>query len=308
MSEAGQTWNPINLAATEFAQPTEPPAICGLLYQGKRHALSGPPEAAKTLAAHILALESMRNRPRGDHQLQRLLRPHRLRERPTRDPPAPRRPRRHPRRDQRDPLLRARRRTNRQRHLHHRRGGRDARDHRRRWPAPTTRPASTTRNARDVERFARTWIKPLWQQGIATIAIDHVVKNHENRGKFSIGSERKLGTVDVHLGLKPIKQLHRGSTGLITCRPTRTGPPTSPGPRRRARAPQRPGHPRDHLGVQASRSTDTEDGLEAHRAHGRSATTSGATPNRSGEPLSQQQSEAAESGRSRPSIASSRTA
>ena len=43
-------WQPINLAAPEFDQPTEPPALYGLIYAEKRHALSGPPEAVKTSA------------------------------------------------------------------------------------------------------------------------------------------------------------------------------------------------------------------------------------------------------------------
>jgi hypothetical protein len=57
------TWEPINLAAPDYATPAEPPYCCGLLYRGKRHAISGPPEAAKTLLTLILGLEHMR----GDH-------------------------------------------------------------------------------------------------------------------------------------------------------------------------------------------------------------------------------------------------
>ena len=54
------TWVAVNLAAPEFDVPTEPPYLCGLIYAGKRHALSGPPEAAKTLTVAILGLEHMR--------------------------------------------------------------------------------------------------------------------------------------------------------------------------------------------------------------------------------------------------------
>ena len=63
----------------------------------------------------------------------------------------------------------------------------------------------------DAERFAATWIKPFWINGIATLLLDHVTKNAETRGKFSIGSERKIGQADVHLGLEAVKQLSRGS-------------------------------------------------------------------------------------------------
>jgi hypothetical protein len=67
----------------------------------------------------------------------------------------------------------------------------------------------------DAETFSRAWIQPLWQLGITTLAIDHVVKNSEARGRYAIGSERKLGTVDVHLGFEPVKALTRGGNGLI---------------------------------------------------------------------------------------------
>ena len=53
-------WKPLNLAAPEYAQPSEPPSVCGLIYRGKRHLLSGPPEASKTLLALIVALEEIR--------------------------------------------------------------------------------------------------------------------------------------------------------------------------------------------------------------------------------------------------------
>jgi len=57
-------------------------------------------------------------------------------------------------------------------------------------------------NARkDAEIFARVWIRPLWVAGIATLVIDHVTKNAEGRGAFAIGSERKVGQADVHIGL-----------------------------------------------------------------------------------------------------------
>ena len=53
-------WEPINLTASEFDKPSLPPSLCGLVYAGKRHVLSGPPEAAKTVISLIVALEHMR--------------------------------------------------------------------------------------------------------------------------------------------------------------------------------------------------------------------------------------------------------
>jgi hypothetical protein len=67
----------------------------------------------------------------------------------------------------------------------------------------------------DAEAFAHTWIVPLWLLGITTAVLDHVVKSSEARGRYAIGSERKLGTVDVHLGFHAIKHLTRGGPGLI---------------------------------------------------------------------------------------------
>jgi hypothetical protein len=68
----------------------------------------------------------------------------------------------------------------------------------------------------DVERFAALWVRPFWKAGIATNLIDHVVKNPEQRGKYAIGSERKAGGVDVHLGFDviPGHELTRGGNGL----------------------------------------------------------------------------------------------
>lgn len=67
---------------------------------------------------------------------------------------------------------------------------------------------------KDVEKWASIYVRGFWRAGIATILIDHVVKNSENRGRFSIGSERKLGGADVHLGFETITPISRGTNGL----------------------------------------------------------------------------------------------
>jgi hypothetical protein len=68
---------------------------------------------------------------------------------------------------------------------------------------------------KDVERFARSFVTPLWKRGLSTLVIDHVTKSRESRGRYSIGSERKLGGVDVHLGFERVKTLSRGTDGLM---------------------------------------------------------------------------------------------
>jgi hypothetical protein len=68
---------------------------------------------------------------------------------------------------------------------------------------------------RVAERFAALFIRPLWHRGVATILIDHVTKAKDTRGRYSIGSERKLGGADVHVGFEVIKPLRRGSAGLM---------------------------------------------------------------------------------------------
>ena len=54
------SWTPLNLAADEYVKPSTPPALCGLIYTGARHVISGPPETAKTLFAFVVALEHLR--------------------------------------------------------------------------------------------------------------------------------------------------------------------------------------------------------------------------------------------------------
>ena len=66
----------------------------------------------------------------------------------------------------------------------------------------------------DVETFARVYLRGLHRAGIATVTIDHVVKDARNRGRGAIGSERKLGNTDVHLGFETVRGVTRGGSGL----------------------------------------------------------------------------------------------
>jgi 5S rRNA maturation endonuclease (ribonuclease M5) len=66
----------------------------------------------------------------------------------------------------------------------------------------------------DIERFYRTVVDVFRAQGAATIILDHLPKDREARGKFAIGSERKIGAVDVHLRFDVVHPFGRGRTGL----------------------------------------------------------------------------------------------
>ena len=200
-------WRRIDLNHDDYHRPPTPPHLCGLIYAGKRHVISGPPEATKTLVSLIFGLELMRNYGDNfalvdfemgpvatrqlladlgatDEELAKIVYFEEART-PTED-------------DLRDlddagvKLLVL-----------------DS-------AAGAYRVSGLDDNVRkDAEQFAHSWIDPLFRRGITTILLDHVVKFADGRGKFQIGSERKLGTTDVHLGFDPVWPLTRGTEGEI---------------------------------------------------------------------------------------------
>lgn len=205
--QAGVTpdWLQLDLSDPDYAVPPEPPSILGIIYTGRRHVISGPPESVKTLFAYILALTAIRDDvpvalidfEMGPTAARRLLD----------DLGATN--------DELQAIYYVNPETKPERGLeriiHHgcelviidaSIGAYDA--------------SGLDDNARkDVQAFASAWIDPLWKNGVASLMIDHVTKNVDTRGKFTIGSERKLGATDVHLGLEPLKTLTRGGTGLV---------------------------------------------------------------------------------------------
>lgn len=202
------SWQRKNLGAPEYERPTEPPQTCGILYgHGKRHAFSGPPEAAKTMVALICGLEHYRagfgpwalvDFESGPHATRLML----------------------------EEL-----------------GANSEEIYNCAYFAPEGPPSDADLSAiaeagvtlviidaaagaydvsalddmkrKDVEAWARAWVKPLWSRGISTLILDHVVKNQDSRGGFMIGSERKLGGVDVHIGFETVKAMSRGTDGIF---------------------------------------------------------------------------------------------
>jgi hypothetical protein len=200
------SWAPRNLAELE-ERPAVRPTIgqVGLVYPGRRHVFSGPQETAKTLAAYIVALEEIRHggnvvlvdldmgpwdaRDRlrdlaaTDKELERL---HYI------EPDTPPTP---------DNLLGLIALTPSLVVI-------DA-------AAGAFELASLDDHKRtDVEKFAGLYLRPFWKLGVATITLDHVVKATKDRGGYAIGSERKVGGCDVHLGFEPVRKLTRGGSGL----------------------------------------------------------------------------------------------
>jgi hypothetical protein len=203
------TWEPINLRHIGD-RPNVRPTLCGLVYPGQRHLFSGAPESAKTLAAYAIALEEVRvggtvalidfemgmwdARDRlqemgaTDDDLERIL---------YIEPETPA--------DEATAL--------------------DIIDR----FAPTLSIIDATAGAfrlqglddnkrGDVETFGSILVDPFFDRGVTSLLLDHVVKNADNRNGFPIGSERKQGIVQVHIGFEAVTRLSRGGHGLYKLR------------------------------------------------------------------------------------------
>lgn len=199
------SWAPRNLADV----PDEPPVLptlggLNLCYPGKRHVFSGPQEAAKTLAAYVVGLSVVREGGRvmlidfemGERDAKR-----RLVELGATDSELSSFDYIEPE----IPLTEAK-----------------AADLVALEPRLVIIDASAgaydlqgldDNKRQDVERFASRYVRPFWRAEIATLVVDHVVKNTEARGNYAIGSERKVGGVDVHLGFTVLSAIKRGSSG-----------------------------------------------------------------------------------------------
>jgi hypothetical protein len=203
------TWQPLNLSSSVYAVDPEPPHpdFNSLLYTGKRHVFSAPTESLKTLVATAILLDARRAGRKvaaidfemGPHLMRRLLvdlgaTDHELADIYYVEPDGP------PSTVDIENIV-----------LH--RTDLVVID----ASMGAFHASGLDDNKRqDVEKFAGQWITPLWQARIATLVLDHVTKASEGRGKYAIGSERKVGQVDVHLGLEVVgTTLTRGGTGLV---------------------------------------------------------------------------------------------
>jgi len=84
-----------------------------------------------------------------------------------------------------------------------------------------------------VARWLATVVRPLARAGAAVLLLDHVTKAAEGRGRFPIGSQRKLAAVDgVAYSLEVVQPWARDRSGLASLvvakdRPGWIGPPTA---------------------------------------------------------------------------------
>lgn len=199
------SWTPVNLNDLPEHPPIQPDlAATGLIYPGKRHVFSGPPESAKTLAAYCILIQVVRNGATAgllDFEMGGYDARQRLRELGATPPEISRILYLEP--DERATPQRIAQLAAHKPHLI----VIDA-------AAGAYALEGLDDNKRlEVERFANLYIGIFWRNGIATILIDHVVKNADERGRYQIGSERKLGSSDVHFGFDTIKAVSRGSNG-----------------------------------------------------------------------------------------------
>lgn len=71
-------------------------------------------------------------------------------------------------------------------------------------------------NSRDVDDWFGNVVQPMEATGAAVLMVDHVVKNEENRGRYAIGSERKLGAITgAAYQVNPLEPLRPGKVGKL---------------------------------------------------------------------------------------------
>lgn len=203
------SWTPIDLNTLPEHPPVQPTlgrvGDIGLVYPGKRHVFSGPQESAKTLAAYAIGIQVIRDGgtlilidfEMGAYDARGRLRdlgatPGDLSSLHYLEPDQPATDERLARLLAYQPDLVI---------VDAAAGAYDLQ-------------GLDDNKRQDVERLSSLYVRSFWKAGVATIMLDHVVKNTETRGKYAIGSERKVGGADVHLGFEVITPISRGHSGL----------------------------------------------------------------------------------------------
>jgi hypothetical protein len=201
------SWLPVDLVSLD-ADPPAPPSIAGLLYPGRRHVISGEPESLKTWGALVFCAAEIRAERSVlyiDFENGVAATLERLRDLDLRDEEIHRFCYVSPDEPITGPTVLA--------DVHELVAGRslivvDS------FTGALEIHGCDPNSGRDVERFYRTVVRPLQGAGAAVVLLDHVPKDRERRGKFSIASERKLGGADVHFGFEVIRPFGRGKSGL----------------------------------------------------------------------------------------------
>lgn len=211
------SWEPIDLSTLEDKPPIEPTlGGLGLAYPGKRHVFSGPQESAKTLLAYVLVIEVVRAGGKAlivDFEMGAYDARNRLRELGATSDELARIPFVEPWEPLHGVIVETLVEMKLDLVLVDAAAG-----------AYDLQGLDDNKRG-DVERFNALYVRPFWRTGSATIVLDHVVKNVEGRGSYAIGSERKVGGADVHLGFSVVRPIKRGAKGeyKITTHKDRNG-------------------------------------------------------------------------------------
>jgi hypothetical protein len=70
----------------------------------------------------------------------------------------------------------------------------------------------------DIRAFNANVVDPLREAGVPIVIFDHVAKDREKRGRYSIGGQAKLAQAEAHLGVTVITPLRRGHAGKLKLR------------------------------------------------------------------------------------------
>jgi AAA domain len=71
------------------------------------------------------------------------------------------------------------------------------------------------RDNTDIAKWLALLPRPLQRTGAAVVLLDHVSKDKETRGRWSIGAQHKLAGVDVAYLLETVEPFGRGREGLV---------------------------------------------------------------------------------------------